>query len=505
MSHRRRGYSLETALLRVKRLEVDPAQNSELVSLQQAAVQCQRTIDNFWKQVQKYQPHLRAGGSSSKLKDGWMKIKWAVCKKEDVARFKADLVGHTESIQLLLTAMQMALVTLHEKRHDKHAQSLAGKVQDSYFGCMQRLSSIAESLQSGIEQGKKLLEMTTKVMQTNIQVFQVVLDIQNIIKRIPGQIDRQQPVYFIDALGKSSPFHLEFVRSAEALVSVLKVNFKKVGHAPEMIERGDFVIQDSATKKDVNLEMDWELCFSPGQRVEMSMVFKRPARPTNTCPTCKADCGGSTEEDIECPKCGLNFRRVLDLGNVPDSISNVNRLNAALRSVKSPVMYDPIQLDPILPTNSLKRKRGENQEEIDEVSLFRRVRIYNIVHGLVLPNPPRSELNYRVQVNEQKLNGLFALGSGIVDIRPKLKVEQLTFLAGRQIVILSVKSEDQPDRLLLEMQPAPEHNFQTQRYNNIIWTDDNGIDLGLSFWDPDGFAEIWRYLNDIISQMTSEM
>jgi hypothetical protein len=183
----------------------------------------------------------------------------------------------------------------------------------------------------------------------------------------------------------------------------------------------------------------------------------------------------------------LNFRRVLDLGNVPDSISNVNRLNAALRSVKSPVMYDPIQLDPILPTNSLKRKRGENQEEIDEVSLFRRVRIYNIVHSLVLPNPPRSELNYRVQVNEQKLNGLFALGSGFVDIRPELKVEQLTFLvckyfqertlreiltqtkqAGRQIVILSVKSEDQPDRLLLEMQPAPEHNFQTQRCKESI-------------------------------------
>lgn len=66
-----------------------------------------------------------------------------------------------------------------------------------------------------------------------------------------------------------------------------------------MIERGDFVIQDSATKKDVNLEMEWELCFSPGQRVEMSMVFKRPTRPTNSCPNCKADCGGSTEEDIE--------------------------------------------------------------------------------------------------------------------------------------------------------------------------------------------------------------
>lgn len=95
------------ALIRVKRLDVDPAQNAELISLQQAAAQCQRTIDNFWKKVQKYQRHLRAGGSSSRLKDGWMKIQWAVCKKEDLARFKADLVGHTESIQLLLTAMQM--------------------------------------------------------------------------------------------------------------------------------------------------------------------------------------------------------------------------------------------------------------------------------------------------------------------------------------------------------------------------------------------------------------
>lgn len=36
-----------------------------------------------------------------------MKIQWAVCKKEDVANFKADLVGHTESIQLLLMAMHM--------------------------------------------------------------------------------------------------------------------------------------------------------------------------------------------------------------------------------------------------------------------------------------------------------------------------------------------------------------------------------------------------------------
>ncbi|PQE17488.1 vegetative cell wall protein [Rutstroemia sp. NJR-2017a WRK4] len=323
----RQLYSLETALLQVKRLEVDPAQHAELVSLQQAAAQCQRTIDDFWKKVQKYQPHLRARGSNSRLKDGWMKIKWTLCRNEDLEKFKADLTGHTASIQVLLMAMQTASLTLQEKRQIQQAQSLAGKIQNSYFECLQRLLNITQTLQSGIEQGKNLLEMTTKFVevgmnhdylltyrrQTNTQVFQVVLDIQKFIKRIPGQIDRQQPVYFIDALGRSSPFHLEFVRSAEAshraeiefrvlLKSQIGLRFSSQGQlqeASEMIDRGDFVIQDAASKKDVNLGMDWELCFSPGQRVEMSMIFKRPTGLANSCPTCKADCGGSTEEDID--------------------------------------------------------------------------------------------------------------------------------------------------------------------------------------------------------------
>lgn len=103
----RQLYTLETALIRVKRLELDPSQNSGVIALQQAASQCQRTITDFWKKIEKYQPHLRAGGSASRFKDGWMKIKWVLCRTEDVARFKADLVGHTESIQLLLTTVQM--------------------------------------------------------------------------------------------------------------------------------------------------------------------------------------------------------------------------------------------------------------------------------------------------------------------------------------------------------------------------------------------------------------
>ena len=176
----------------------------------------------------------------------------------------------------------------------------------------------------------------------------------------------------------------------------------------------------------------------------------------------------------------MNFRRVLDLGNVPDNISNINRTDAAPGSVKSPDMFGPL-LRP--PRNSLKRKRGENQEEIDEVSLFRRVRIYNIVHGLVLPSALRFDLNYRAKLYElRNTNGnsdWHDRGTGFVDIRPELMIEQPTFLvckyfqeptlreiltqtkqAELQIVILSVKSEDAPYRLLLSTLPTPEHGFQ---------------------------------------------
>jgi len=75
-------YSLESALLRVKRVELDDSQHAEAVALRQAASQCQRTIDSFWAETRRYQPHLGHMGSGSKVKDGWMKIQWAVCKKK---------------------------------------------------------------------------------------------------------------------------------------------------------------------------------------------------------------------------------------------------------------------------------------------------------------------------------------------------------------------------------------------------------------------------------------
>jgi hypothetical protein len=104
--------SLEAALLHVKRLKFEEGQYAEIIALRQATAQYQRSIDAFWKKVQKCQPALgnnadRGRVGVERLRDKCVRIKWAVCRKGDVEKFQADLRGHTESIQLLIAAVQM--------------------------------------------------------------------------------------------------------------------------------------------------------------------------------------------------------------------------------------------------------------------------------------------------------------------------------------------------------------------------------------------------------------
>lgn len=290
-------YALESALLRVKRLDLDESQNVEKLALYQAASQCQRTIDAFWKKVQKYQPHLQEGGTNSRIRDGWAKIKWAVCKKDDAETFRAEIRGHTSSIDILLLTVHMNATTIDSRKQDMQHKGLAGKIQDLSFQAMGKLRAIADGVAQSVQQGKALLESSAQIVQTNLRVFQLVHDIQLFILKVPGQVQRQQPVYMIDAFNRESPFHLEFVRSAEALRAVLKVNFKESGCGPEMIDRGAFVIEETGSQTLIDMTQDWDTCFYPGQRVAMSMVFKQEM-VGSSCPRCKTPHDESTGEEI---------------------------------------------------------------------------------------------------------------------------------------------------------------------------------------------------------------
>jgi hypothetical protein len=103
--------SLETALIQIKRLEVEDVQYAEVIALRQAAAQCRRTIDAFLVKIEGYRGALGkcvdVGGTKERVRSAWMRVRWSVCRTEDVEGFKRDLGAHTESLGLLLMAVQM--------------------------------------------------------------------------------------------------------------------------------------------------------------------------------------------------------------------------------------------------------------------------------------------------------------------------------------------------------------------------------------------------------------
>jgi len=68
---------------------------------------------------------------------------------------------------------------------------------------------------------------------------------------------------------------------------VLKINLQPHKNGAEKIERGEFAIFDLVTNRVIDLSVGWDTCFSPGQRVEMYMVYR----------------GFRNSVKKECPKC----------------------------------------------------------------------------------------------------------------------------------------------------------------------------------------------------------
>ncbi|KAI4243813.1 MAG: hypothetical protein LQ352_006962 [Teloschistes flavicans] len=296
----RQLYSLQIALDEVNSIRFSDQLHAELLALRQAAAQCQLTISAFLAQVASYQPHLVGiDGGSNSLQRGWKKIQWAVCKKKDLVQFQTDLSAHTAAIQIILATIQMKNADIDNESQQNLQKSVASQLQEGFSAYMRKFSSITGKLDGMIISMRECLHNTRRIISTNIQVFQVVLEIQNILKTIPGQIERQKPVYLNDALGRYAPFYLEFIMSPEALISVLAINFKSIGRASRKIENGQFIIHDSRTKRDIDLSHPWESCFRPGQRVEMSMVFDTFKAANISCPDCRHPCDINSEEDVE--------------------------------------------------------------------------------------------------------------------------------------------------------------------------------------------------------------
>lgn len=369
-------WSLDQALLEAEILLRSCKQLVEMSGLcetaNRCAEQCRKLIVDFRDKTKKYQKALQGGGTGNLVRDTTAKIRWHVSEKDDLAKFRAGITAQCSSLNILLATAGVKLTMLNDERLKQsdlaHAGSSAAQTSllldikarlEGAYSLLQAAASATKALGSSIDLdyfrslGAELLSFMLKMWRINSMTYDVVVSLQ---ARIPAQLNRswtQEPATLEDALGRVTPFHLEFIDSWEAFESILEVRFRKrPGH--RKVKRKEYALRSSFINKDVDDSIAFNRCFLPGQHYDMSMVFNA-ARVQNSCPACLLGTGAASDSQVKCNRCGLWYQRIVE---------TTAHVAPVVHKIASPVR-GPI----------LKRRREEDSESDDEERQFRRVRI----------------------------------------------------------------------------------------------------------------------------------
>ncbi|KAF2125983.1 DUF625-domain-containing protein [Dothidotthia symphoricarpi CBS 119687] len=109
---------------------------------------------------------------------------------------------------------------------------------------------------------------------------------------------------------------------------------------------------------------------------------------------------------------------------------------------------------------------------------------------MALVAPPANDRK-RVKVYELKNNDWFDRGTGFCK----------GVVVNQEEAKILVLSEDDHARQLLETRISKDDGYQKQQDTLIVWTEQNGTDMALSFQEPEGCASIWDFVNEVQSRL----
>lgn len=154
--------------------------------------------------------------------------------------------------------------------------------------------------------GADLKDYMMVVLQSNLAIYREVVMIRKHVATAPGWALAEDPFLLEDAVGRVAPVHLRFITSWIAFEAVLEARFEgRKGFSK--VRRGDYVLQEDSTEKEVDREMDWDLAFMPGQKINMSLVFRREQQiermgtsdDSAVCPHCQEVNSGSPDQNVQ--------------------------------------------------------------------------------------------------------------------------------------------------------------------------------------------------------------
>lgn len=118
-----------------------------------------------------------------------------------------------------------------------------------------------------------------------MKTFNTVVQMQQLQSKLPPQIQLQQPVLFEDAHERLTPLHVEFINSFAAFQAVLEIRFSQVPGLKK-VKGLEYTMEDTASRRSLDLSKPWESLFRPGRKVIMSMLFEQVETTMSSCPGC---------------------------------------------------------------------------------------------------------------------------------------------------------------------------------------------------------------------------
>lgn len=145
----------------------------------------------------------------------------------------------------------------------------------------------------------------------------------------------------------------------------------------------------------------------PGQRLEMRMIFERQTRRLNSCPGCGHESEAHAEAHIDCVKCGVTYRRIIQIEEPPTDPKAEPRKKGVkdLREVASALSYNTKSPEVLGPHRPPKTAYDEEQD----LKYYRRV---NIVHRQrravweinTIPGLPREPAAQMIEPREENVS-----------------------------------------------------------------------------------------------------
>ncbi|KAM0440867.1 hypothetical protein ACHAPT_000169 [Fusarium lateritium] len=287
----------------------------------QTASLIQDALDHFQS---RYKNCLHPGGSGSKVKDVYKKLEWSTREKGRTQCLREKLQESTQRLALLtsLAARKSArvnnatLLARVAKVEELVSQSCTS--QEELLHLIQQQQKASQEQVQKLDQASQLLVKQDKTSRSILAVAGEALDaivqVKDLLVQVSHDVINIHVVFDSMCLRSMDPITelpavIEDALGRRALYALLSGHFRgQNGHG--MVMRREYVLEESASGRDLDPERPLHLCLRRGMKIHMSMIFQTPWFLPGACPRCMTKTDAPRDVTVQCPRpdCGMLFR-----------------------------------------------------------------------------------------------------------------------------------------------------------------------------------------------------